>query len=284
MNADPPESVVIVGASAAGLSVAEGLRRAGYTGRVTVIGEEQHQPYDRPPLSKQLLAEGWDTERVFLRTPEDIAGLDLDLRLGRRAVGLDIRDRRVALSGGEEVGYDALVVATGVAARRLRGTEGVAGVHSLRTLEDALAFRDALRMQPRLVIVGSGFVGAEAAAVARTLGAEVTMVTDAAAPLADALGSELGTMLTEVHRDHGVRIETDALVDSVPTESGRATGVRLVDGRTIDADCVLVGIGAVPNTDWLTGSGVPVPRVTRGYRRHVTERTPIESLLTVGIS
>lgn len=258
MTAHPPESVVIVGASAAGLSVAEGLRRAGYAGRVTVIGEEQHHPYDRPPLSKQLLAQDWDTDRVFLRTPEQIAGLDLDLRLGRRAVRLNTEERRVELAGGDQVGYDALVIATGVAARRLRGTAGVGGVHTLRTLEDALAFRDALRAQPKLVIVGSGFVGAEAAAVARELGAEVTMVTDVAAPLADALGSELGAMLTEVHREHGVRIETGALVDSVPAESGRATGVRLADGRTIDADCVLVGIGAVPNTDWLAGSGVPV--------------------------
>lgn len=258
MNTRPPESVVVVGASAAGLSVAEGLRRAGYPGRVTLIGDEQHQPYDRPPLSKQLLAEGWGTEQVLLRRPEHIAGLDLDLRLGRRAVGLNTGDRRVTLAGGDQVGYEALVVATGVAARRLRGTEGVTGVHALRTLEDALAFRDALRSHPRLVIVGSGFIGAEAAAVARELGAEVTMVTDVPAPLADVLGSELGAMLTEIHRDHGVHIETGALVDSVATESGRATGVRLVDGRAIDADCVLVGIGAVPNTDWLAGSGVPV--------------------------
>ncbi|PPJ12222.1 FAD-dependent oxidoreductase [Nocardia nova] len=258
MTPHNPRSVVIVGASAAGLSVAEGLRRAGYTGRVTLIGEEPHLPYDRPPLSKQLLAGDWDSTRVLLRSQGDIDGLDLDLRLDRRAVALDTNDRHVLLSDGEQVGYDALVVATGVAARRLPGTDNLAGVHVLRTLEDALAFRDTLRALPNLVIVGSGFVGAEAAAVARTLGTEVTMITDVAAPLSDALGAELGDMLTQVHRDHGVHIETGALVDAVTAESGRATGVRLADGRTIEADAVLVGIGATPNTDWLAGSAVPV--------------------------
>lgn len=258
MSVRIPDPVVIVGASAAGLSVAEGLRRGGYAGRITVVGEEPHLPYDRPPLSKQLLAHDWDTARVLLRSPADIAGLDLDLRLSRRAVGLDTDARLVALSDGERVDYDALVVATGVAARRLPGTDGLAGVHVLRTLEDALAFRDALRALPNLVIVGSGFVGAEAAAVARTLGAQVTMVTDVTAPLSDALGTELGAMLTEVHRERGVRLETGALVEAVVAESGRATGVRLTDGRTIAADAVLVGIGATPNIDWLAGSGVPV--------------------------
>ncbi|WP_051194133.1 NAD(P)/FAD-dependent oxidoreductase [Nocardia jiangxiensis] len=258
MNAHSLESVVIVGASAAGLSVAEGLRRGGYTGRISLIGEESHLPYDRPPLSKQLLAGDWDSTRVLLRSPEDIAALDLDLRLARRAVGLDTSAKRVTLDDGGQVDYDALVIATGVAARRLPGTDGLAGVHVLRTLEDALAFRDALRALPNLVIVGSGFVGAEAAAVARTLGAQVTMVTDVTAPLSDALGADLGAMLTQVHREHGVRLETGALVDAVLSESGRATGVRLADGRTIEADAVLVGIGAIPNTAWLAGSGVPV--------------------------
>jgi len=252
-----PGSVVIVGASAAGLSVAEGLRRGGYAGRVTLIGEEQHLPYDRPPLSKQLLADGWDGDRVLLRSPEQIVELDLDLRVGQRAVGLNTDTRQVTLSEGEQVGYDTLVVATGVSARRLRGTEGLTGVHVLRTLEDALAFRETLRERARLVIVGSGFVGAEAAAVARQLGVEVTMVTDVTTPLADALGTELGAMLTEVHREHGVRLETGVLVDTVLAENGRATGVRLADGRNIKADSVLVGIGAVPSTDWLAGSGVP---------------------------
>ncbi len=131
-------------------------------------------------------------------------------------------------------------------------------MHVLRTLEDALGFREALRTRPRLAIVGSGFVGAEAAAVARELGSEVTMVTDVAVPLADALGPELGRMLSEVHLERGVSIVAGMLVEEILAENGRATGVRLADGRVVEADEVLVGIGARPGTTWLEGSGIPV--------------------------
>ncbi|WP_330256058.1 FAD-dependent oxidoreductase [Nocardia sp. NBC_00565] len=253
-----PSRIAVVGASAAGLSVVEGVRRAGYAGRLTLIGEEQHLPYDRPPLSKQLLAGEWDTERLLLRAPEAITTLDLDLRLGSAAVALDTRAGEISLADGSRVGYDALVVATGTRARRLRGTEGVAGVHVLRTLEDALALREDLAARPHLLVVGGGFVGAEAAAVARGLGCEVTLVTDTAQPMSDALGDDLGAMLRAVHVEHGVRIESGVLVDQVLTADWQATGVRLADGRTIAADAVLVGIGAQPNVEWLTGSGVPV--------------------------
>jgi len=198
MNAHLPGSVIIAGASAAGLSAAEGLRRAGYTSRVTLVGEERHRPYNRPPLSKQVLVAGRDSSRVLLRSQEDIAGLDLDLRLHRRAVGLGTAARRVTLSDGEQIGYDALVVATRVAARRLPGTDDLAGVHVRRTLEDVLAFRNALHKRPELVIVGSGFIDAEAASVARRLGAQVTIVTDVTAPLADTLG---GRTRRDTHGD-----------------------------------------------------------------------------------
>ncbi|MYQ30126.1 FAD-dependent oxidoreductase [Streptomyces sp. SID4956] len=253
-----PSRIAVVGASAAGLSVVEGLRREGYTGSLTLIGEEEHLPYDRPPLSKQLLSGEWDTERVRLRGEEDVAALGLQLRLGSPAVALDTQAREVALADGSLVGYDALVVATGTRARRLPGTESVRGVHVLRTLEDSLALREDLAAGLRLVVVGGGFIGAEAAAVARGLGCEVTLVTDTAEPMGDALGDELGAMLRTVHHEHGVRIETGVLVDRVLTAGGRAAGVRLADGRALTADAVLVGIGALPNIEWLTGSGVPV--------------------------
>lgn len=253
-----PSRLAVVGASAAGLSVVEGLRGQGYTGSITLIGEEEHLPYDRPPLSKQLLSGAWETERLHLRGADDIDALDLDLRLGSAAVGLDTTAQEVTLADGSLVGYDALVVATGTRARRLPGTAEVRGVHVLRTLEDALALREDLAAAPHLVVVGGGFVGAEAAAVARGLGCQVTLVTDTAQPMGDALGEELGAMLREVHSEHGVRIETGVLVDRVLTDGGRATGVRLADGRTIEAEAVLVGIGAQPNVEWLAGSGVPV--------------------------
>ncbi|UIX29251.1 NAD(P)/FAD-dependent oxidoreductase [Streptomyces sp. GQFP] len=254
-----PRRVVIVGASAAGLAAAEGLRRAGYDGRLVLVGEERHYPYDRPPLSKQLLSGDWPAERLLLRPPEAYGDLDVEVRLGARARALDTAAREVELDGGHEpLAYDALVVATGVRARTLPGAEGVEGVHVLRTLDDAVALGDALARRPHLVIVGGGFIGAEAAAVAVGLGCEVTLVTDQAVPLADAVGADVGGMLTDLHREHGVRMETGALVEGVVTDGGRATGVRLTDGRTLPADAVLIGIGTRPNVEWLAGSGIPV--------------------------
>jgi NADPH-dependent 2,4-dienoyl-CoA reductase/sulfur reductase-like enzyme len=254
------QRVVVVGASAAGLAAAEGLRRLGYGGELTLIGEEKHLPYDRPPLSKQLLAGAWETDRLPLRSPDALEGLALELRLGVAATGLDAGSKRVVLADGERVPYDAMVIATGARARRLPGTEGVAGVHVLRTVEDALALRADLRQRERtrLVVIGGGFVGAEAAAVARDAGCEVTLVTDTEQPMGDVLGPELGALLADVHAERGVRIETGVLAERVLLGEGRAGGVRLADGRVLDADAVLVGIGAQPNVEWLEGSGVPV--------------------------
>lgn len=253
-----PEDVVVVGASAAGLATVEGLRRLGFTGRLTLIGEEADAPYDRPPLSKQLLSGTWEPERLRLRPPETLDALDLDLRLGERAVALDTARRRIVLAGGERVGYGHAVVATGVRARRLPGAGECEGVHVLRTLRDALDLRAELGPGRRLVVVGGGFIGAEAAAVARQLGCEVTLVTDTAVPMSEALGAEVGGMLALVHAEHGVRLEPDSLVEEVVAQDGRARGVRLADGRTLEADALLVGIGARPNVEWLADSGVPV--------------------------
>lgn len=251
-------AVVVVGASAAGLAAAEGLRRLGFDGRVTLVGEEEYLPYDRPPLSKQLLSGDWDAGRLQLRSPDTYTSLNLDTRLSTRAVSLDADARKVTLSTGELLPYDALVVATGLRARTLPGTDGIDGVHVLRTLGDALALRTSLSTGPHLVVVGGGFVGAEAAAVARSLGCEVTLVTDQAVPLADTVGPAVGAVLTDLHQRHGVRLETGALVEAVLHDGRRATGVRLSDGRALDAGAVVVGIGARPNVEWLSGSGVPV--------------------------
>ncbi|MYR26586.1 MULTISPECIES: FAD-dependent oxidoreductase [unclassified Streptomyces] len=255
---DTGRSVVVVGASAAGLAVAEGLRAAGFAGRVALIGAEGHLPYDRPPLSKQLLSGAWSPARLALRQSAEVDALGLDLRLGVAATGVDVAGRRVALADGSSYAYDDLVVATGTRARRLPGTEGLANVHVLRTLEDALALRETVAARRSLVVVGGGFVGAEAAAVARTAGCEVTLVTDTPQPMSDALGEELGAMLRAVHEEHGVRIETGVLVDRVLAAEGRASGVVLADGRRIGADAVLVGIGAIPRTEWLADSGLPL--------------------------
>ncbi|MEU5416537.1 NAD(P)/FAD-dependent oxidoreductase [Streptomyces clavifer] len=241
--------IVVVGASAAGLAAAETLRREGYEGAVTLVGDEPHAPYDRPPLSKQVLSGTWPTERVFLRPRPALDALGLDLRLGTAATGLDLGSREVLLADGGRTGYEGLIVATGVRPRRLPGE----GAHVLRTLDDAVALRDRLLPGRRLVVVGAGFLGAEAAAVARSLGAEVTLLEPAPVPLAHAVGEKVGRVLSEAHRDHGVDLRT-----GVTVVRADGNGVRLADGEVIEADDVLVAVGSVPNTDWLTGSGLTV--------------------------
>ena len=241
--------VLVVGASAAGLAAAETLRRDGFAGEITLVGAEPQPPYDRPPLSKQILAGQWEAERLALRADEQLADLRLDLRLGVTATGLDVSAREVRLAGGESVGYDALVIATGVRPRRLPGD----GAHVLRTLGDALALRENLGPGKRLAVVGAGFLGAEAAAVARGLGAEVTVLEPAPVPLAHAVGAEVGAVLARAHLDHGVDLRTGVSVAAVAGD-----GVRLADGELIAADEVLVAIGSLPNTEWLQDSGLTI--------------------------
>ncbi|SDK48261.1 Reductase C-terminal [Nocardioides sp. YR527] len=241
--------VVIVGASAGGLATGEALRRGGFDGTITLVGDEPHLPYDRPPLSKELLAGEWDLDRLPLRPSADIEALSLDLRLGATATGVDLGRRVVVLDSGEEIGFDALVAATGVRARRLPGGQG----HVLRTLEDAVALRDRLRPGTRLAVVGAGFLGAEVAAVARRLGCEVTMIEPAPVPLAHAVGTEIGAMLTRAHIDHGVDLRTGTGVSAV-----HDGGLTLADGTEVEADEVLVAIGSVPNAGWLAAGGLPV--------------------------
>jgi NADPH-dependent 2,4-dienoyl-CoA reductase/sulfur reductase-like enzyme len=250
--------VAVVGASAAGLSVVEALRRKGFDGQITLVGEETELPYDRPPLSKEILSGAWPEERVRLRDESTLAGYDLDLRLGMRATGVDPFARRVELADGTAVSYDDLVVATGVRPRRLPGSEGISGVHVLRTLNDARALRSALVDRPRLVIVGAGFLGAEVASVASATGAQVIMVSDLQAPLSDVLGADLGALLLGVHRQHGVRVLTGTVVREVLAAGGRVRGVRLSDGSVLDADVVVIAIGSLPNVEWLAGSAIPI--------------------------
>ncbi|MEU9659144.1 NAD(P)/FAD-dependent oxidoreductase [Streptomyces chartreusis] len=241
--------IVVVGASAAGLAAAETLRREGYDGTLTLVGDEPLAPYDRPPLSKQLLSGEWEPGRLDLRTPDDLAGLELDLRLGVPATGLRLADAEVDLGDGSAVPYDGLIIATGVRPRRLPG----AGGHVLRTLDDAMRLRGRLAPGRRLVVVGAGFLGAEAAAVARRLGCEVTLLEPAAVPLAHAVGRPVGEMLTDAHREQGVDLRCGVTVTEVTGH-----GVRPSDGELIEADEVLTAVGSLPNTDWLVGSGLTV--------------------------
>jgi 3-phenylpropionate/trans-cinnamate dioxygenase ferredoxin reductase subunit len=254
----PAQSVLIVGASAAGLSVAENLRRGGFTGQLTMIGDERHLPYDRPPLSKEVLSGLWPDAKTQFRDRSTFSELDIDLRLGVGAERVDSAARIVICSDGTQIAYDDLVIATGVRPRPLPGTEGLQGVHVLRTLDDAQRLRSALGGRPRLVIVGAGFLGAEVASVARTAGADVTLVSDIESPLSDVLGTELGGLLRRAHTDHGVHLKTGVKVAAVTHHDNRVTGVELADSSKLPADAILVAIGSIPNTEWLAGSGIPI--------------------------
>lgn len=250
-------AVTIVGASLAGLRAAETLRRDGFEGTISLVGDERRVPYDRPPLSKQLLSGEWEVDRISLSPPERFMSLDLDLRLGRRATGLDVSSHTLDVDGSTEE-YDGLLIATGARCRTLPGTDGLAGVYTLRTLDDSLAIREALRGGPRrVVVVGAGFIGAEVAATAVGYGVPVTMVEALPVPLGRVLGDTVGSVVAEVHVDNGVDLRCGVGVDEI-CGTDRVESVRLSNEAVVEADLVVVGIGAIPNTDWLEDSGLTV--------------------------
>ncbi|NGO41419.1 FAD-dependent oxidoreductase [Streptomyces sp. YC419] len=247
----------MVGASAAGVSAAETLRREGFPGPLTLVGAEKHLPYDRPPLSKQVLAGVWPAERTALRPTGRYRELDLDLRLGRRAVGLDPVARRVELDSGERLDYDQVLLATGVTPRPLPSAHHpLAGVHLLRTLDDAAALRATLAGRPRLAVVGGGFTGTEVAATARGLGLDVTLVCPEPAPLAGRLGPDAGALVARLHTERGVALRTKVAVDGFTSAQGRVAGVRLDDGGVLAAEAVVVAVGSTPATGWLADAGL----------------------------
>jgi len=251
--------IVIVGASLAGLRAAEELRSRGHTGAVTIVGDEAHRPYDRPPLSKQVLAGVKPSESTALiATSGSLADLDLDWRLGESATGLDLADRTVLLGGGERLPYDGLVITTGASPKRLPGTDHLDGVHTLRTLDDCEAIRAALVASPRRVaVVGAGFIGAEVAATCRGLGIEVSLIEALPVPLERGLGPAMGAVVADLHRDHGVDVRLG--VGVVLIEGGdHVEQVRLTDGSVFDVDLVVIGVGVGPNTGWLEGSGLTI--------------------------
>ncbi|MFP1624217.1 NAD(P)/FAD-dependent oxidoreductase [Streptomyces sp. 5K101] len=252
------KSITVVGASLAGLSTVRALRAEGYDGDLVVIGEERHTPYDRPPLSKDFLKGDLDADALALGDPDEYADLDVQWLLGERATRLDTAARTVTLAGGRQLLTDGVVVATGASPRTLPGAKGLAGVHTLRTLDDAKALRaELLDGLPRVVVIGAGFIGAEVASTAHQLGLHVTVVEALDVPLERQLGREMGLVCSSLHTDHGVRLLCGTGVAGFDGD-GRVTGVRLADGRLLPADIVVVGVGVRPATDWLAGSGVQV--------------------------
>lgn len=253
-------TVVVVGASLAGLRAAEALREGGYDERLVLVGDEPHRPYDRPPLSKQVLAGTRPEADADLPVPD---GLDAQWELGVRATGLDVAGRAVHLADGRQLAYDGLVVATGASPRRIPGWPDLTGVHVLRTLDDCLALRADLDATPRrVVVIGAGFIGCEVAATARGRGLDVTVVEPLAAPVIRGIGERIGAVVADLHRDHGVDVRLGVGVDGISgggsEASQRVGAVHLNDGSTVEADVVVVGVGVVPNTGWLETSGLPI--------------------------
>ena len=248
---------MVVGGGAAGLAAAEALRAEGYGGSLTLACGEPHLPYDRPPLSKQVLTGAWKAERTRFRDGGHYAESGITV-VHDTAASLSVADRAVSLLGGPVLGYDGLIIATGVRPRALGSGHDLRGVHVLRGLADTAALRAAFDRGPRVVIVGAGFLGMEVAAAARFLGLEVTVVDPLPQPMIRQVGPLVGSAVADLHRAQGVVVRTGVGVSELAGSDGVVTGVRLDDGSVLPADCVLVAIGAVPSTEWLRDSGLPL--------------------------
>ena len=230
----------------------------GYNGDLIVVGEEPHMPYDRPPLSKEVLAGSRAVDDTALAVPGGIGELDVDWRLGRRALGLDVNDRQIDIGGGEFLSFDAAVIATGAAPRRLRvpGSD-LPGVHVLRTRDDLVGLIDDLAGRTRVAVVGAGFIGCEVASSCRQRGLDVALVEARSQPLFDALGPTAAHAIEQLLASHGVGMHMNAAIAGLVGDD-RVTGVDLEDGTTINADLVVMAVGVSPNTDWLSGSGLVI--------------------------
>ncbi len=265
-------TVVVVGASLAGAQAAQVLRREGFDGRLIVVGDESHYPYDRPPLSKEYLtAEEPDEDRLRLRATADPEALDIDWRLGQRATGLNLAGRVISTAHGESIGFDGLVLACGASPRRLPGQPPPPepkthpperpsqrqGIHELRTLDDARRLRQALMDGARHVVVcGAGFIGAEVAASARQRGLAVTLIDAAPTPLDRVLDRPAGEAVADLHRANGVDVRLGVRVTGFEPTAEGGWSVELGHEIELTADVVVVGVGVVPNTAWLEGSGL----------------------------
>jgi 3-phenylpropionate/trans-cinnamate dioxygenase ferredoxin reductase subunit len=250
---------VIDGASLAGAKAAEALRESGFDGRVVLIGDERERPYERPPLSKEILKGDKPREKAFVHEEGWYAEHDVDLRLGTAVTGLHRSDKAVELAGGERLGYDKVLLTTGSSPRRLDVAGGdLEGIHYLRRLGEAEALRDTFASGGSIVVVGGGWIGLEVAAAARHHGVDVVLVEPQPTPLYGVLGREVGEVFADLHRQHGVDLRTGLGVDGFEGADGKVTGVRTSDGSVHEASLVLVGVGIRPNTDLADKAGLEV--------------------------
>ncbi|MDQ6774764.1 MAG: FAD-dependent oxidoreductase [Actinomycetota bacterium] len=273
------DGVVIAGGGLAAQRCAETLRRQGYQGLLRIVGAEAHRPYERPPLSKEMLVGDHERDSLSFRAPAWYEEQSIDLLVGTAATSLSIGEQRVGLSDGTALRYDQLLIATGASTRTLPLLDGFDNVSTLRTFEDSERLRAVLAEQPRLAIIGAGFVGQEVAASARALGAEVTMIEAAPAPLHRVLGERLGDWFAQLHRSEGVEVITGAIVERVRATAQRVLALVLSNGNAVPTDHVLVAAGVAPDTAWLAGSGL---EARAGVRVDHDGRTGIENIYAAG--
>ncbi|MFF5038020.1 NAD(P)/FAD-dependent oxidoreductase [Nocardia salmonicida] len=253
------QTFVIVGAGLAGAKAAEALRTDGFEGRVVLLGDELDRPYDRPPLSKSYLQGTTERDKIYLHPPNWYTDHDVDLRVGTRVTALDRPAHEVRIEGGERIGYDKLLLATGSSPRRLDvpGAD-LDGVHYLRRVGDCESLQAAFAAGPRVVIVGAGWIGLETAAAARAAGCQVTVVGRSKLPLLSVLGAEVAAIYAALHRAHDVELRLDTGVVEILGDGRNATGVLLTDGHVLDTDVIVVGIGITPNTELAHAAGLTV--------------------------
>jgi 3-phenylpropionate/trans-cinnamate dioxygenase ferredoxin reductase subunit len=268
--------IVIVGGGLAASRTAEQLRRAEYAGTITLVSDEDHLPYDRPPLSKEVLRA--ETDDVLLKPAEFYEEKDITVRLGSGAASLDTAAQTVTLTSGEVISYDELVIATGLVPKRIPSFPDLEGVRVLRTLDESLALRKHAGSARHAVVIGAGFIGCEVAASLRKLGVDVVLVEPQPTPLASVLGEQIGELVARLHRAEGVDVRCGVGVTEI-TGTGHVDGVVLSDGSTLPADIVVVGVGSRPSTDWLDGSGV---ETDNGVVCDVAGRTSAPNVWAIG--
>jgi 3-phenylpropionate/trans-cinnamate dioxygenase ferredoxin reductase subunit len=277
---DIPERIIIVGASVAGLSVADGLREGGFEGEITLLSDERHVPYDRPPLSKAMLAADGDAPTAQQLRPGAESHFEthrIDLRLGEGAAGLDIDRRYVITTNGKPLPYDAVVIATGCSPRQLVTDRGYS-LPTLRTVDDLAAIRSAIERHRTVTLIGCGFIGLEVAASLRGRGIAVTIIGAESVPLEASVGTGVAESIRDLHLEHGVSFILNAAVTSVTGSEGNLT-VHFEDGTTHTSAYIIAGIGVSPNTDWLIGSGV---ELANGVLCDASGRTNVPGIYAAG--
>lgn len=272
----PEHGIVIVGGGLAAVRTAEELRREEYTGPITIVSDETRPPYDRPPLTKDVLR--GERDDTTLEPPEFYATRDIDLRLGCGARGVDTAAQTVTLADGTVLGYDQLVIATGLVPRRIPSLGDVNGIRVVRSFEDSLVLRGDAAAARRAVVIGAGFIGCEAAASLRKLGVDVVLVEPQPAPLAGVLGEQIGELVARLHRANGVDVRSGVGVAEV-RGAGHVESVVLADGAELAADLVVLGVGSRPATEWLEGCGI---ELGNGVLCDLTGRTSAPNVWAVG--